>query len=496
MNDSATRQRPDYGISTSSNMIYPFILSGGAGTRLWPLSRAAYPKQFISFAASDRSFLQATALRLHGVEGFAPPTIICNNAHRFLVSDHLDACGVSAREIVLEPTPRNTAPAVAIAALLASEIKDAVIVVMPSDHVIVEVDAFVERLRVAARVARSGRLATFGIKPTGPKTGYGYIRRGEPMSAFDGSAFSIDSFVEKPDLSTAERLCADGEHFWNAGIFVLHVGTLLDELERLQPGLVSACREALASAERDLLFLRLNAEAFARCPSISIDHALMEKTRLGAVVPLEAGWLDIGSWASLWELGQKDERHNSVSGTAVLEDASNCLIHSDRSLVAALGVDDLVIVDTPDALLVTRKDRAQDVSKLVDRLKAQNRPEPFQHVFSYRPWGSFETLNTGGRFQVKRLTVKPGGKLSLQMHHHRSEHWVVVSGTARVTRGEEEFFLRENESTYISPTQWHRLENPGKTPLEIIEVQLGTYLAEDDIIRSDDVYRRSDSETA
>lgn len=476
--------------------IYPIILSGGSGTRLWPLSRASYPKQFISFDGAEASFLQATALRLHDKPGFESPTVICSSEHRFLVGDQLEACGVAPRDIVLEPVPRGTAPAVAISALRLADHSDAVIVIMPSDHVIQNVGLFIERLQAATAVARSGKLVTFGIRPTDPNTGYGYIRRGEALASNGADAFAIAHFVEKPDLPTAKRLCADGEHYWNSGMFVLHVGTLIEELERLQPAIMSACREALTGAQCDLRFLRLDPQAFAGNPSISIDHAIMEKTECGAVVPLDAGWLDIGSWASLWQLGCKDSNRNSVSGASVLEDVSDCLIHSERSLVAALGVDNLVIVDTPDALLVAKKDRAQEVNRLVERLKRENRPVSSKHIFSHRPWGRFETLSEGDRFHVKRLTVKPGGKLSLQMHLHRSEHWVVVRGTARVTRGDEECYLQENESTYISPTQWHRLENPGKTMLEIIEVQLGTYLQEDDIIRTEDVYLRQANETS
>lgn len=476
--------------------IYPFLLSGGSGTRLWPLSRVSFPKQFIAFGRDELSFLQTTALRLNGIPGFAAPSIICNNEHRFLVADQLEAVGVAPREIILEPVPRNTAAAAAIAALSAQDAEaDAVLALMPSDHVIENVEVLVAGLRGAGEIARTGRLVTFGMPPTSPKTGYGYIRRGAPLGSGDAPGFQVDSFVEKPDLATATRFCADGEHFWNAGIFVMHAGTLIEELERHRPGVVGACREALARAARDLQFLRLDAEAFGRSPSDSIDYAVMEKTTLAAVLPLDAGWMDIGSWSALWERGDKDAHGNTISGTAVLEDVSGSIVHSDRSLVAALGVENLVIVDTPDALLVAAKDRAQDVSRLVERLKEANRPEPTRHVFSHRPWGRYETLSLGPRFQVKHLRVKPGGKLSLQMHHHRSEHWVVVSGTARVTRGDEEFFLNENESTYISPTEWHRLENPGKTPLEIIEVQLGGYLGEDDIIRSDDVYRRRPDET-
>lgn len=477
-------------------VIVPVILSGGAGTRLWPLSRAMYPKQFIRFFEDQQeSFLCAALTRLGADHGFAPPIILCNNDHRFLVRDEVERAGVSPAAIVLEPVARNTAPAVTAAALTAErQDPNAIIVVMPSDHVIGDVERFTAAVRRAAAVAATGRLVLFGIKPTEPHTGYGYIQRGAPVDA-EGDVFAVQSFTEKPDRATAEHYLADATYFWNSGIFVLNVRTYLQEVARLAPKVLDAARKAVANASTDLGFLRLDKAAFAASPSISIDYAVMERTNAAAVVPLDLDWSDVGSWSSLWTLAPRNSDGNFVNGYAVTEDTSNCYIHSETALVTTIGVSDLVIVNTPDALLVTDKARAQDVSVAVSRLKALGRKEYEQHTRSYRPWGYFETLSIGGRFQVKLLHVKPGGRLSLQMHHHRSEHWVVVQGTAKVTIGDEARLVRENESIYITATQWHRLENPGKVPIELIEVQIGTYLGEDDIIRSDDIYARDPAET-
>ena len=476
--------------------LYPVILSGGSGTRLWPLSRALYPKQFIRFSkAQDATFLTATMRRLGAGEGFAPPIVVCNNDHRFLVRDEAEQAGIELGAIVLEPQARNTAPAVAIAALLVErDDPDGIMVVMPSDHVIRDNTRFVAAVRRAADVAAAGRLTLFGIQPSAPHTGYGYIHRGEPLAGFDG-AFAVRAFTEKPNRETAEDYLATGEYYWNSGIFVLGVGSFLEELKRLEPSVLAAAKEALASAHEDLGFLRLDAPAFCKAPSISIDYAVMERTKLAAVLPVDVGWSDVGSWSSLWELSERDPQGNAVHGDAVLEATTDCYIHSERALVATIGINDLVIVDTPDALLVADKARAQDVSALVGRLKAANRKEHESQIRSYRPWGFFESLNLGPRFQVKLLSVKPGAKLSMQMHHHRSEHWVVVHGTAEVTIGGEQKLVYENQSVYIVAGQWHRLHNPGKTPLELIEVQLGSYLGEDDIVRADDVYNRSHEET-
>jgi mannose-1-phosphate guanylyltransferase / mannose-6-phosphate isomerase len=476
--------------------LYPVILSGGSGTRLWPLSRALYPKQFIRFSkAQDATFLTATLRRLGAGQGFAPPIVVCNNDHRFLVRDEADQASIELGAIVLEPQARNTAPAVAVAALLVErDDPGGIMVVMPSDHVIRDDTRFVAAVRRAADVAAAGKLTLFGIQPSAPHTGYGYIHRGEPLAGFDG-AFAVRAFTEKPNRETAEGYIATGEYYWNSGIFVLGVSSFLEELKRLEPSVLAAAKEALASAHEDLGFLRLDAPAFSKAPSISIDYAVMERTKLAAVLPVDVGWSDVGSWSSLWELSERDPQGNAVNGDAVLEATTDCYIHSERALVATIGINDLVIVDTPDALLVADKARAQDVSALVGRLKAANRKEHESLIRSYRPWGFFETLNLGPRFQVKLLSVKPGAKLSMQMHHHRSEHWVVVHGTAEVTIGTEQKLVYENQSVYIVAGQWHRLHNPGKTPLELIEVQLGSYLGEDDIVRADDVYNRSHEET-
>jgi len=476
--------------------VFPIILSGGAGTRLWPLSRAMLPKQFIRFFGKQSdSFLAAALTRLPKSAGFAPPTVICNSDHRFLVGDELQRVGLGDSTVILEPVARNTAPAIAVAALHAIKSDpNAVIIVMPSDHVIPDAQKFMDAVRKAAKIAENGRLVLFGIAPTSPHTGYGYIRRGKPLDGPNGG-LAVAQFVEKPDRARAEDYLASKEYFWNSGIFALHARTFLDELGRLQPAIHAAATSSLEKATHDLGFVRLDRAAFAQSPAISVDYAVMEQTNFAAMLPIDVGWNDVGSWSSLWEIADRDAAGNAVEGDAVLDDVRDCFIHSKNGLVAAIGVNNLVIVDTPDALLVADKSRAQDVGKLVERLKSAGRKEQAQHIKSTRPWGYFESLATGGRFQVKKLHVRPGGKLSMQMHHHRSEHWVVVQGTALVTVGEKETLVRENESVYITATQWHRLENPGKVPLEIIEVQIGTYLGEDDILRSDDIYQRAPDET-
>jgi mannose-1-phosphate guanylyltransferase / mannose-6-phosphate isomerase len=476
--------------------IFPVILSGGSGTRLWPLSRAMYPKQFIRFFDDQTSSFLATTLRRLGSEaGFAQPIIVCNNDHRFLVEEEAERAGVRPRAIVLEPVARNTAAAAAVAALMvAREDPDNILVLMPSDHAIKDEAGFVSAVLRAAEVAATGRLVLFGISPSTPHTGYGYIRRGAPQAGFAG-AYAVDAFTEKPDPKTAAAYLDAGTYYWNSGIFVFAARTFLEELARLEPAILDAAKQALADAREDLGFLRLEREAFAKAPSTSIDYAVMERTGSAAVLPVDIGWSDVGSWSSLWELGTRDADGNVVKGDALLEATTNSYIHSERALVSTLGVKDLIIVDTADALLVADRSKAQDVSAIVARLKQDGRKEQAQHLRSYRPWGYFETLSLGPRFQVKLLHVKPGAKLSMQMHHHRSEHWVVVHGTARVSIGGEEKLVRENESVYIVATQWHRLENPGKTPLELIEVQIGSYLGEDDIVRSDDVYNRTPDET-
>jgi mannose-1-phosphate guanylyltransferase/mannose-6-phosphate isomerase len=476
--------------------VYPVVLSGGSGTRLWPLSRAMFPKQFVRFSKSQpNSFLAATLQRLAQERGFAAPLVICNNDHRFLVKDEADRLRIKLGSIVLEPEARNTAPAIAAAAVLVERSDpDGILVVMPSDHVIENDEAFATAVRRASEIAATGKLVLFGIPPASPHTGYGYIRRGTPLEQFK-EAYAVAAFTEKPDAATAEAYLATGDYLWNSGIFVLGARVFLDEVTRLAPEVAAAARAAVANASEDLGFMRLDAQSFGAAPSISVDYAVMERTSAAAVLPLDVGWSDVGSWSSLWELSAHDANGNAVHGEAMLEDTSGSYIHSETALVATLGVKDLVIIDTPDALLVADRARAQDVGGLVAKLRKAGRKEHETQVRNYRPWGYFETLNIAPRFQVKLLHVKPGGKLSMQMHHHRSEHWVVVHGTAKVTIGDEEKLVYENQSVYIVATQWHRLENPGKTPLEIIEVQLGSYLGEDDIVRADDIYRRAPNET-
>ena len=477
--------------------LHPVILCGGSGTRLWPLSRSMYPKQFIRFnGAMSTSFLQAAIKRLPPSHGFERPTLVCNNDHRFLVADEVQSTGIPPRLILLEPMARNTAAAIAAAALTSlADDPDAILVVMPSDHVILDDGAFATAVRQAAEVARKGSLVLFGITPDSPHTGYGYIRRGRALSEGTSGVCQVEAFVEKPDEAKARAYIEDGNYFWNSGIFILHAKTFLSELERFEPQIAKSVAAAVAHAEKDLDFTRLEKTSFQQAPSISVDYAVMERTKAAAMLPIDVGWSDVGSWSSLWELGQQDANGNVSVGATILEDTHNSYVHSERAMITTLGVDNLVIVETPDAILVADKSRAQDVGKVVARLKESNRTEHAQHIRNHRPWGYFETLNVGARFQVKRLHVKPGGKLSLQMHHHRSEHWIVVHGTANVTIGDTQKLVRENESVYIFATQWHRLENPGKVPLEIIEIQIGSYVGEDDIVRSDDVYRRTPEET-
>ena len=485
------------GDSASKPQILPVILSGGSGTRLWPISRAMYPKQFVAGLNGEASsLLTATLGRLTPSAGFASPIVVCNNAHRFLVREHAALAGITPKAIVLEPVARNTAPAIAVAALIAAEQDPAtVLAVMPSDHVIGDPNTFGNAVGSAAAVAAEGRIVLFGIEPASPHTGYGYVRKGASIAVGDDTAFEVESFFEKPDAETAERYLAEGGYLWNSGIFVFRADVFLAELERFDAAVLAAARAALDGATEDLGFQRLDAEAFAKAPSISVDYAVMERTDKAAVLPLRVPWNDLGSWGSLWSGAPRDADGNFVQGDALIEDTSDCYIRSEKALVSAIGVKNLVIVETPDALLVADKARSQDVSTFVARLKGAGRKEHEQHVRSYRPWGYFETLSSGPRFQVKLLHVEPGGILSHQMHHHRSEHWVVVKGTARVTVDGKETLVRENESVYIVATQWHRLENPGKVPLELIEVQIGTYLGEDDIVRRDDIYNRESDET-
>ena len=469
-------------------MIVPVILAGGSGTRLWPLSRKLYPKQLLPLLDKN-TLVQNTLLRLQGLEGVADPVIICNEEHRFIIAEQLRAKGVTPAAIILEPVGRNTAPAVAVAALqVLPTDPDAVLLVLPADHLIGDPGGFHDAVAQAAAHAEAGHLVTFGIVPTAPETGYGYIRQGR---ALDGStARAIDRFVEKPDQTTAEGYLASGEYFWNSGMFVFRADAVLAELERFAPDIVGACRRSLAAARQDLDFLRLDRDAFADCPEDSVDYAVMEQTDKGVMVPLSCGWNDLGSWDSLWQAGSRDECGNVTRGDVVTCDVRNSYLHAETRLLAAVGLENHIVVETSDAVLISPRDRVQEVKKIVDKLKAENRIEAVSHKKVFRPWGHYESIGDGARYQVKRITVTPGQVLSLQKHFHRAEHWVVVQGTAVVTRDDEEIMLRENESVYLPLGSVHRLFNPGKIPLELIEVQVGSYLGEDDIVRFEDVYGR------
>ena len=465
--------------------LVPVILSGGAGTRLWPLSRELYPKQLLPLAG-ERSLIQDTALRAGG-EAFGPPIVVCNEEHRFVIAEQLRRVDIAPRAIVLEPVGRNTAAAAAAAAgvLAPGEI----MLLLPSDHAIKDVPAFLAAAAHAAAAARAGRLVTFGIDPERPETGYGYIKRGAALPGLDG-AFAVDRFVEKPDAETARKYIAEGGWAWNSGMFMLPGELFLGELAKFEPAIARAAADALAKAKRDLDFVRLDKDAFAAAPSKSIDYAVMERTSAAAVVPARLGWSDVGAWDALWELGKRDEAGNVVQGDVIAEATRNSYLRTEGRLLATLGVEDLIVVDTRDATLVARKDQAQHVKKIVDRLKAAGRSEASLHTEVHRPWGSYQTIDLGPRFQVKRLSVKPGAKISLQKHARRAEHWVVVQGVARVTRDEDVLTLRENMSTYIPVGCVHRLENPGTEMLHIVEVQSGSYLGEDDIVRLEDSYGR------
>jgi mannose-1-phosphate guanylyltransferase/mannose-6-phosphate isomerase len=471
-------------------MIQPVILSGGSGTRLWPMSRTLYPKQLLSLLGQD-SLLQQTVRRVADRQGYAAPLLVANEEHRFIIAEQLREIAAVPRALLLEPVGRNTAPAACIAALALTEAEpDPLMLVMPSDHTIGDLAAFADAVEGAATAARAGALVSFGITPQRAETGYGYIRRGSELDGAKG-VFAVAEFVEKPGPEQAQAYVASGEHSWNSGMFLFPARVYLDELERLRPDMVAACRDALATAQRDSDFVRLGREAFAACDSDSIDYAVMEHTRRAAVVPVSMGWSDVGSWDALWEMGDKDQHGNSIEGNVVAEDARNCYLRSEAGLVAAIGIEDLVVVSTADAVMVAPRNRTQDVKKLVARLVKDRRDEADALPTVHRPWGTFTSLHNGHRVQVKHIMVKPGGKLSLQMHHHRAEHWVVVQGTAKIRRGDQEMMLSEDQSTYIPIGTSHRLENPGKIPLHLIEVQSGSYLGEDDIVRLEDSYGRS-----
>jgi mannose-1-phosphate guanylyltransferase/mannose-6-phosphate isomerase len=475
-------------------MLIPLILSGGSGTRLWPLSRESYPKQLLPLIGK-RTMLQETAARVGGLPDLAAPIVVCNESHRFMVAEQMREYGTTPQAIILEPVGRNTAPAVAVAALVALDRArkskggndaDPILLVLPADHVIRDVQAFQSAVVSGSAAAAEGKLVTFGVVPDRAETGYGYIRR----ASGDGPAYPVQQFVEKPDAATAKTYVESGEYYWNSGMFMFRARGYLAELKRHAPAMLSACEDAVAAATRDLDFTRLPAAEFGACPSDSIDYAVMEKTDSAMVVPLDAGWSDVGSWSALQDALPRDDQGNVVTGDVLVEDSSGCYLHSTSRLIGAVGLTDHVVVETKDAVLVAPRDRVQDVKALVTHLKAQGRGETALHREVFRPWGSYDSIDHGDRFQVKRLVVKPGATMSLQLHHHRAEHWIVVSGTAQITRGEETFLLGENESTYIPVGTKHRIANPGKVTLHIIEVQSGSYLGEDDIVRFEDAYGR------
>ena len=477
--------------TAASAPIRPVILSGGVGSRLWPLSRALYPKQLLPLV-SETSLLQQTILRVADSARYAAPLIVCNDEHRFIVAEQLREIDARCHAVVLEPEGRNTAPAVAVATLiLEGEDPDALLLVLPSDHVVADEAGFHAGVETAAAAARGGHLVTFGITPGDPETGYGYLLSGESIPGAPGCR-RLERFIEKPAAEAARAMIAEGGWAWNSGMFLFSAATLVGELARLEPEMLAACRAAIEAGRPDLDFFRLGREAFAAAPARSLDHAVMKRTDRAAMVPVSIGWTDVGSWRALWEIGSKDARGNVVLGDVVAEDASGCYLRSDGRVLAALGVRDLVVVATDDAVLVSAKHRAQDVKAVVEAMKARGGGHTETHSTVYRPWGYYQSIHAGDGFQVKEIWVKPGAKLSLQKHRHRAEHWVVVAGTARVIRGEESFELHANQSTYIPRGTVHRLENLGAEPLRLIEVQSGDYLGEDDIVRLDDVYGRGD----
>ncbi len=484
-------------------MMTPIIMAGGSGTRLWPLSRRMRPKQFLCLSG-EQSMLQDTLQRLQGLDR-SPAIVVCNEDHRFLVAEQFLEINEVEGTIILEPEGRNTAPAIAVAALKAlnsqvhpnlnagskaglNDGQDPMLLVLPADHVIENTAQFHQAIKQAEKLALDNHLVTFGIVPTKAETGYGYIQRGDKVD--DG--FKVGSFVEKPDADTAEKYLSSGEYYWNSGMFMFRAKQYIEELEKFCPDILNACRKAVEQGKEDLDFFRLGQEDFLRSPSDSIDYAVMEKTDSAIVVPLDAGWNDIGNWSALWDINKKDDNNNAMRGDVMLLDTEDCLVHAESRLVTTVGVDNLVIIETKDAVLVADKSQAQNVKSIVDELRSKNRFENQFHRVVYRPWGYFDCIEEGHRFKVKRITVKPGARCSLQKHHHRSEHWVIVSGSARVTKGEKIIELTENESVYISAGEIHAIENPGVIPLEFVEVQTGSYLGEDDIVRIDDIYGRQD----
>ena len=472
-------------INNSELLISPVIMCGGSGTRLWPLSRSQFPKQFLSLV-NEASMLQDTFARLP--KKHQAPVFICNEDHRFLVAEQVKQVKCKEAIILLEPQGRNTAPAVALAALNAlTENKEAILLVLAADHVIKDTIKFHQAVNIASVSAQQGKLVTFGIVPTHAETGYGYIKEG--IGKEDGT-YKVAKFVEKPNKEIAQAYLASGEYLWNSGMFLFKASRYIEELAKFRPDILTSCQEAMAKVEKDLDFIRPDKEAFLQCADESIDYAVMEKTADAVVVPLDAGWSDVGSYSALWEVCQQNEQQNVIKGDVIAHDTTNSYIHSQNKLITTLGIDNLVVIDTPDAVLVANKDKVQNVKEIVNELKAQQRSEVSLHREVYRPWGKYDSVDNGERFQVKRITVNPGAKLSVQMHHHRAEHWIIVSGTAKVTLDDKTILLSENQSTYIPIGVVHALENPGKLPLEMIEVQSGSYLGEDDIVRFEDKYGR------
>lgn len=467
--------------------ILPIIMAGGSGTRLWPLSRLQYPKQFLPLSPDGTTLLQSTVLRIADLHT-SPALLICNEEHRFLAAEQLRQIGKECNRILLEPEGRNTAPAIALAALEAMrDNADAMLLILAADHLIGDDKAFHQAVQVAIPLAQRGSLVTFGITPSRAETGYGYIEKGDALTG----AFKINRFIEKPDQNTAEYYLKDGNFLWNSGIFLFKASRYLNELGQHAPAILEACQRASTKTMRDGLFIRIDKDAFSECPANSIDYAVMEHTSDAVVVPLNSTWSDIGSWSSLWDVHEKDENGNVLQGDVITHCSTNNFIRANSRLVTTIGINNLILVETKDAILVAHKEQTQEVKKVVEQLKKLKRSEYINHREVFRPWGAYDSIDSGQRYQVKRITVKPGAKLSVQMHHHRAEHWIVVSGTARITKGEETFILTENQSTYIPVGQVHALENPGRIPLEIIEVQSGAYLGEDDIIRFEDIYGRT-----
>ncbi|WP_169758592.1 mannose-1-phosphate guanylyltransferase/mannose-6-phosphate isomerase [Escherichia coli] len=470
-------------------MLLPVIMAGGTGSRLWPMSRELYPKQFLRLYG-QRSMLQETVLRLDDVDA-REPVVICNQEHRFLVAEQLRQINKLSHNIILEPVGRNTAPAIALAALSAIENgDDPILLVLAADHIINNKLAFHQAIKSAFKFALQGRLVTFGIVPTGPETGYGYIHRGQEETLDEQIAYQVSRFVEKPNKETAESYIASGEYYWNSGMFMFRAKKYLEELEKFRPDILDACKAAIQGCKESDEFIKVDRDLFIACPDESVDYAAMEKTTDAVVVGLDADWSDVGSWSALWEVSPKDDKGNVLTGDTFLHNANNCYINTDEKLIAAIGVDDLVIINTKDAVLVVNKDQVQDVKKVVEYLKANHRSEYKRHREIYRPWGRCDVVVQTERFNVNRITVKPGAAFSMQMHHHRTEHWVILSGTGEVTIKDQKFLLTENQSTFIPIGAQHRLENPGKIPLELLEIQSGSYLGDDDIIRIKDQYGR------